>query len=129
MPKSHIEHLEWSPSRMLSWGNSIGDFTGQIFKKLMDRMEHPELAYKSCLGIVRLEKRYGKDRLEKACERAIRLSAISYKSIKSILEKNLDGKSIPASGPSSFTEVVNGVKIKVNLRDGKVISSFPTWVQ
>lgn len=94
MPKSHREHLEWSPSRMLNWGNSIGNFTGQIFKKLMDRLEHPELAYKSCLGIIRLGKRYGKDRLERACERAIRLSAISYKSIKSILEKNLDGQQV-----------------------------------
>jgi len=94
MPRSHREHLEWSPSRMLSWGKSIGNFTGQVFEKLMERVKHPELAYKSCLGITRLEKTYGKDRLEKACERAIRLSAISYKSIKSILEKNLDGQQV-----------------------------------
>ena len=56
MPKAHREHLEWSPSRMLNWGKSIGTFTECCFKKLMDQCEHPELAYKACLGIIGLEK-------------------------------------------------------------------------
>jgi transposase len=52
MPKSHREHLEWSPSRMLAWGKSIGSFTECCFQRLMDQCEHPELAYKQCLGII-----------------------------------------------------------------------------
>ena len=90
MPKSHCEHLEWSPSRMLDWGKSIGPFTECCFKKLMDQCEHPELAYKGCLGIIGLGKKYEKERIENACERGFRLGAVSYRSIKSILEKGLD---------------------------------------
>jgi len=90
MPKSHREHLEWSPSRMLDWGKSIGAFTECCFQRLMDQCEHPELAYKQCLGIIGLAKKYEKERLENACERAFKLGAVGYQSIKSILEKNLD---------------------------------------
>ncbi|HXH73923.1 MAG TPA: IS21 family transposase [Bacteriovoracaceae bacterium] len=90
MPRSHREHLEWSPSRMLEWGKSIGPFTECCFQKLMDQCEHPELAYKACLGIIGLGKKYEKERVENACERAYRLGAVGYKSIKSILEKGLD---------------------------------------
>lgn len=90
MPKAHREHLEWSPSRMLEWGKTIGPFTECCFKKLMDQSEHPELAYKACLGIIGLGKKYEKERVENACERGFRLGAVSYRSIKSILEKGLD---------------------------------------
>ncbi len=90
MPKSHREHLEWSPSRMLDWGKSIGVFTECCFQRLIDQCEHPELAYKQCLGIIGLSKKYEKERLENACERAFKLGAVEYQSIKSILEKNLD---------------------------------------
>lgn len=90
MPKSHREHLEWSPSRMLEWGKTIGPFTECCFKKLMDQCEHPELAYKACLGIIGLGKKYEKERVENACERGFRMGAVSYRSIKSILEKRLD---------------------------------------
>jgi transposase len=90
MPKSHREHLEWSPSRMLNWGKSIGAFTECCFKRLIDQCEHPELAYKQCLGIIGLAKKYEKERVEKACERAFKLGAVGYQSIKSILEKGLD---------------------------------------
>ena len=90
MPKAHREHLEWSPSRMLEWGKTIGPFTECCFKKLMDQCEHPELAYKACLGIIGLGKKYEKERVENACERGFRLGAVSYRSIKSILEKGLD---------------------------------------
>ena len=56
----------------------------------MNRREHPEQAYRSCLGILRLGTKYGEDRLEAACSRAVSWGAFSYKSVKSILEKELD---------------------------------------
>ena len=90
MPKSHREHLEWNPTRIINWGKTMGPFTASCLQNLMNRGEHPELAYKACLGILSLGKRYSKERIERACERAARMGAISYKSIKTILEKNLD---------------------------------------
>lgn len=73
MPKHHREHSEWSPSRMLDWGKSIGVFTECCFQRLMDQCEHPELAYKQCLGIIGLSKKFERERLENACERALSL--------------------------------------------------------
>ncbi len=90
MPRAHREYAEWSPSRMLSWGKTIGPCTEACFQRLMDQYNHPEIAYRACLGIIGLGKRYDNVRLENACERAIRLGAVSYRSLKSILEKGLD---------------------------------------
>jgi transposase len=53
---------------------------------------HPEQAYNSCMGVLSLSKRYGRDRLEAACLRAVAIKGLNYKSIKAILENNLDRK-------------------------------------
>jgi len=51
---------------------------------------HPQQGYRSCLGILRLSKSYGDDRLEKAAHRAITIGAMSYRSVESILKNRLD---------------------------------------
>ena len=51
---------------------------------------HPEQGYRSCLGLLRLSKQYGKERLEAACQRALWTGAVYYRSGKNILEHNLD---------------------------------------
>jgi transposase len=56
----------------------------------MERKPHPEMGYRACLGILRLEKIYSKPRLEAASERAVQLQAFSYRSLKSILRRSLD---------------------------------------
>jgi transposase len=48
------------------------------------------MGFRSCLGIIRLGKGAGEQRLEAACGRALRFGTCSYKSIKSILENGLD---------------------------------------
>lgn len=90
MPPSHRKYLEWTPSRIISWAEKTGPSTSRMAKELMNRREHPEQAYRSCLGILRLGTKYGEDRLEAACSRAVSWGAFSYKSVKSILEKELD---------------------------------------
>ena len=42
------------------------------------------------MGVISLEKRFGKERVNRACARAVSLGAFSYHSVKSILEKNLE---------------------------------------
>ena len=55
----------------------------------MDQREHPELGYRSCLGVINLEKKYSSERLENACHRALEIGGISFQSVKSILSKGL----------------------------------------
>jgi transposase len=56
----------------------------------MENRPHPEQGFRSSLGIIRLAKRYDPQRLENACERALRIKGYSYKSVKSILKNGLD---------------------------------------
>jgi transposase len=90
MPKSHQKHLQWSPSRMIQWGASIGPQTAQFMEQLLQSKAHPEQGYRSCLGIIRLGKHYSNARLESACQRANFIGSPRYGSVRSILEKGLD---------------------------------------
>lgn len=90
MPKSHRKHREWSPSRFISWGEKIGPETAKLVEAILTERPHPEQGYRSCLGILRLEKRYGSKRLEAACARAFAAGARSYRHVDSILRKGLD---------------------------------------
>jgi transposase len=61
-----------------------------LVDQLLSSKRHPEQGYRPCLGIVRLADKYDKGRLEAACRRALAYSSVSYKSVRSILEKGLD---------------------------------------
>ena len=89
-PKSHQRYLEWTPSRMVEWARKIGPQCGQVVQYILAHKPHPEQGFRSCLGIIRLGKAAGPQRLEAACGRALRFGTCSYKSIKSILENGLD---------------------------------------
>ena len=89
-PESHKKHLEWTPSRILQWATTIGPRCAQLIKQIIESRPHPEQGYRSALGIIRLGKGVGNDRLEAACERALHFGACSYRSVQSILKHNLE---------------------------------------
>ena len=89
-PKSHQAYLEWSPSRLIHWGESVGPATAQVIRTILESKPHPEQGYRACLGILRLGKRYTDARLEAASKRALTAQACSYPSLKSILQQGLD---------------------------------------
>lgn len=90
MPKSHREHHDWSPSRFVSWASKVGAQTAALVQAILNDRPHPEQGYRSCLGILRLAKRYGDARLEAACARAVAVRARSYRHVESILKHSLD---------------------------------------
>jgi transposase len=90
MPASHRAHAEWTPSRLVSWGQSVSAATGTFVEQLLAAKPHPEHAYRACLGLMRPARRYGDDRLSAACARALSIGSISYSSVKSILAEGLD---------------------------------------
>lgn len=57
---------------------------------MLDRKQHPEQAYKSCVGILSFAKKVGNERLIKACQRALGYGNHSYKTIERILQKGID---------------------------------------
>jgi transposase len=94
-PKSHQAHLEWTPSRMVHWAEQIGPHTAKLFERILAEKPHPEMGYRSCLGIIRLAEQYSSTRMEAAADRAIRTGACRFKSVKSILKNSLDQQPLP----------------------------------
>jgi transposase len=90
MPKAHQKHLDWSPSRLVRWGESIGPETGRLVEAILASRRHPEQGYRSCMGILRLGRQYGDERLEAASARALVVHALSYRSVAAILKNGLD---------------------------------------
>lgn len=117
-PKSHQKHLEWTPSRIISWAKTKGPHTAALIKRILDEKPHPEMGYRSCLGIIRLADKYTLERVEAASQRALRCNAISYTSVKSILKKGLD--KLPLSDTPTYTPSAHA-----NIRGEKYYQVLP----
>jgi transposase len=92
MPPKHQKYSEWNPERFIRWAAKIGPQTKVLTETLLVQRAHPQQAYRTLLGILRLGKTYGEQRLEAACDRALHINALSYRSIESILKNGLDQK-------------------------------------
>ena len=99
MPKAHQKHLEWTPERILHWAESVGPNTKALVAAILADRPHPEMGYRSCMGILRLAKKYP-GRLEPACARALTGGARSYKSVEGILKRGLDRQPLPTAAPA-----------------------------
>jgi transposase len=112
MPAAHRAHAEWTPSRLISWGEKTGPGTGRVVGEILRRYPHPEQGYRSCLGLLRLSKAYGPERLEAACLRAERLGSPRYQTAKNILAAGTDRLPLedeaPSTPPLPFHENVRG---------------------
>lgn len=99
MPPAHRHYAEWTPERIGHWARQSGPKTLQAVDAIMGSRLHPQQGFRACMGVMRLGKVYGAERLEAACSRALRLEALSYRSINSILKSGLDRQSMPAAPP------------------------------
>lgn len=115
MPESHRQYAEWNPERFIRWAEKSGSAAAQMVKCLLSSRRHPEQGYRSCLGLLRLESHYGKERLEAACHRALSFSLHSYKGVKNILDAGLD--KVTLEEPVTVTS-----KTHLNIRGTKYYS-------
>jgi len=90
MPESHRQYAEYHPERFIKWAKRIGDLTEQLVNRIFSSRPHPEHGYRACLGLMRLESRYGKERLEAASKRALFFGLYSFRGVRNILEAGLD---------------------------------------
>ncbi|MGH8143580.1 MAG: IS21 family transposase, partial [Steroidobacteraceae bacterium] len=92
-PASHRAHLEWTPSRLIDWGRSVGAHTAAVIEHVIRSKPHPEQGYRSALGILRLSRKHGPERLELACARALDIRSAHYRTIKTMLAQRMEGVS------------------------------------
>ncbi|MDQ2752218.1 MAG: IS21 family transposase [Bacteroidota bacterium] len=95
LASTHRFVSDWTPERFISWAQDIHEDVKLYILKVLERKQHPEQAYKSCIGILGFAKKVGKDRLIKACQRALGYGAYNYKTIQKILERELDLRGAP----------------------------------
>ena len=97
-PKSHQQYLEWTPTRMIEWAGKAGPFTARLVEAMLAEKPHPEMGYRSALGVISLSRKYGPERVEAACTRAVRLKIHRYQSVKSILACRSGSPTAAATG-------------------------------
>jgi transposase len=90
MPSSHRRYAEWTIERIRRDAAAIGPSTAALTAFILENRPHPEQGYRACIGILRLARQYGAERLEAACDRGLDIGARSYGSIQSILKHGLD---------------------------------------
>ena len=100
-PKARQRHLEWTPGRIIAWAGTVGKHCAAVVQWIIESKPHPEQGYRSCLGLLRLTKSYGNERVEAACRRALKFQTCTYRSIKSILAAKLDAQPLTQDEPAA----------------------------
>lgn len=90
MSSAHQKYLEWSPGRIMNWGLTIGKHTSKLLQTIMERKPHPEMGYRSCLGVMRTfekhkEKGMSEEQLDEIAAYALRTQKYRLKQIKILL--------------------------------------------
>jgi transposase len=112
MPEGHQRHLEWTPQRLLRWAATTGPHTQQFIQAVLDSRAFPQQAFNACLGVMRLGKSFGAERLEAACRRALHFGTTRYKSLESILKNGLDRQALPQPEAPSETPLPDHANLR-----------------
>lgn len=99
MPKAHQDYAQWTPERLVRWAEKTGPKTAEVVETILRARPHPQQGFRACLGLMRLGKEHGHERLESACTRALATKTVGFKSIESILKRNLDKRPLPQRPP------------------------------
>jgi transposase len=126
MPSAHRRFADWTPGRIRCQAAAVGPNARALVDIIMRESRsvrlrpttgrtvtpHPEQGFHSSIGILRLAKAHGNDRLEAACVRALEIGARSYSSVASILKNNLDRRRPPASTEGAAASTAEGPAIE-----------------
>lgn len=90
LSSTHRFYSDWSPEYFNKLAGSIGPKTSEYITLLIQQQDYPETGYKQALGILSLKKAFDKHRIETACVMALTHERYSYRTVKRILENNMD---------------------------------------
>lgn len=89
MPPQHRFVNGWNPDRFIKWASVMGGSVETFIQLLLNSKEHPQQAFKSCMGVLRLGKKYDAEALQKVCKKAIEINSISYRFVDNSLKNNI----------------------------------------
>ena len=109
MPSSHRRYRDWTHERIRRDAAKVGPDADTLIDVILRTRPHPEQGFRSAIGILGLVKRYGPERVDAACARALLFNARSYKSVAAILKNGTDKPaSVPQEAPILFHSNIRG---------------------
>lgn len=90
MPKTHAFVKGWSQEWFIGKASEIGPATAETVKRIMVARQHVQQGFNAALGVLNLARVYTPQRLEQACQRALHFNTATYRTLRSILDQNLD---------------------------------------
>jgi transposase len=111
MPSSHRRYRDWTHERIQRDAAAIGSSAAALVEIILRSRPHPEQGFRSCIGILGLKKRYGVERLDAACGKALALGTRSYSSVAAILKNKQESKTAQqgkSDQPSLLHENIRG---------------------
>jgi transposase len=111
MPSAHRRYRDWTHERITRDAEAVGPDTAALVEVILRSRPHPEQGFRSCIGILGLVKRFGAERVEAACARALALGTRSYSSVAAILKNGQDRaatKGAAADAPLLIHENIRG---------------------
>ena len=114
MPQAHQAMHGWSPERFLSWAGDIGAETREVVRCLLQEKRHIEQSYRRVLALLGNAKKYGRDRLNRACGRALLIGSPTRSSVESILKQGLD--QLPIETPRNAAQEELSLDYHENVR-------------
>ncbi len=100
MPSSHRRYRDWTHERIRRDAAKVGPDADTLIEVILRSRPHPEQGFRSAIGILGLVKRYGPERVDAACARALLLNARSYKSVAAILKNGTDKTAAATQEPA-----------------------------
>jgi transposase len=89
MPATHQFVEGWNTDRFTKWAATMGGSIKTFIELLLESKEHPQQAFKSCMGVLSLGKKYKAEDLEKVCKKALEYNTISFRFIDNALKNNV----------------------------------------
>ena len=105
MPRNHRAMSEWSAERFLNWAGEIGEETRAVVTHLLQEKRHREQSYRRILALLSNTKKYGRERLNNACGRALLINSPTRSSVESILKQGLDQVAVELPGTATQEEL------------------------
>lgn len=102
MPSNHREYLNYNADEFKEWAVTVGKNTEEVVRYFLTSGSVPEQGYKACVSLTKLGKRYGKKKVEEACERMLTFSSSpSIRTITTLLKNSRKPDHSAASGDNS----------------------------
>jgi hypothetical protein len=104
MPPAHRAVADWTPERIARWAEKTGPQARAAVEEIMRSKDHPQQGFNAALGLIRLGDKFGVDRLERACAKAMALGSPSYTTIKTMLKNRMESVELSQLGADARRE-------------------------